>query len=201
MRGLEYGSDLEMKKARLVFIWGVTTLLLVSPSWNPNNIGAKEYIPSDDQGPEFKDLADHFRDLLPASEKENYANTQLQLFVPVRNSDGIDTVIGSYKDINGTTWTNVMLTLSAELENGWKSYAGGGENVTLTPEMRLKIWNVKYYANDTLGNWNVSDVVKSSYNFLPRQEPSISPLILIGSVIGMIGICVVALVVWRKRRI
>ncbi len=198
MRGLEYGSDLEMKKARLIFIWGVTTLLLVSVSWNPNNIGFKEYLPSDDEGPEFKDLTDHFRDLLPDS--ENSANTQLQLFAVIRDSDGIDTVIGSYKDINGTTWTNVTLTLSKVFDDGWRSYAGDGENVTLTPEMRLKIWNVKYYANDSLGNWNVSDVVKSSYYLLVWQEPPPNLLFVIGSVVGIIGICVVALVVWRKRR-
>ncbi|MHA1908714.1 MAG: hypothetical protein ACW98Y_15550 [Candidatus Thorarchaeota archaeon] len=188
-----------MKKVRLTFIWAITTLLLVSASWNSNIIDTKGYLLSDDQGPEFKDLGNFYADFL--TNDTNEARIHLHLFVTVRDSDGIDTVIGSYKDINGTIWRNVTLTLYGTLNDDWMYYVGDGENVTLNLEKRIKIWNVKYYANDTLGNWNVSDVMRNSYYLMAWQEPPPNPLFVIGSIIGIVGICAVALLVWRKRRI
>lgn len=187
-----------MQKGRLIIIWGIITLLLVSVSWNPNNIGTNEFVLSDDQGPEFRNLGNFYADFLGNDTNEVLA--RLHLIVSVHDADGIDTVIGSYKDINGTTWSNVTLPLTKIYDDGWRSYSGRGENVTLTSEMRLKIWNVKYYANDSLGNWNVTDVQRYSYYLFVWQEPPPNPLFVIGSVIGIVGICIVTVVVWRKRR-
>ncbi|MFW9849246.1 MAG: hypothetical protein ACFFF4_08895 [Candidatus Thorarchaeota archaeon] len=187
-----------MKEVRFVIIWGLVTLLLVSSSWNPHTIGDKEYILSDDQGPEFDGIGDFFADLLPNDTHQGRA--QLNLFVSVYDTDGIDTVIGSYKDINGTVWSNVTLSLYGAHDDGWMFYSGRGENVTLGPEMRIKIWNVKYYANDSLGNWNVSDVGRSSYYLLGWEQPPPNPASLIGSVIGIVGIFAIVLLVWRMRR-
>jgi len=187
-----------MKEVRFTIIWGIVTFLLVSSSWNPNSIDTNENILSNEQGPEFANLGNFYADLLPNDTNE--AHVRLNLFVTVRDSDGIDTVIGSYKDANGTIWSNVTLTLFDTLEDDWMYYVGHGENVTLKPEIRLKIWNVKYYANDTLGNWNVSAVMNNSYYLMLLQEPPLNPLILSGSIIAVVGIFTVVLLVWRKKR-
>jgi hypothetical protein len=186
-----------MKKDRLFFVWAITTLLLVSASSNPSISDIKKYIPSDDQGPEFRDIGNSFHDLLP--NETNQANVQLRLSVSLRDFDGVDTVIGSFKDINGTVWSNVTLGLYGTQNDNWLYYTGRGENVTLGPEMRLKVWNVKYYANDSLGNWNVSEVGKSSYYLFTNPEPSPIPVFVTMGALGILGMSILLLIMWRKR--
>jgi hypothetical protein len=68
---------------------------------------------------------------------------------------------------------------------------------TLDIEHRLGLWDVKYYANDTLGNWNYSELGSISYWFMgSKPQPDYSIVI-----VGAIGIVIiVAGILYMKRR-
>jgi hypothetical protein len=115
----------------------------------------------------------------------------------VRDPDGIDTVIGSYKNRSESIWKNVTMEVYGDIGNNTFLYSAKPLNFTLDNEHRLEVWYVKYYANDTLGNWNVSELVSISKYLLPsgsQPDYSIVIVVAIGIVIIMAG------VVYMKRR-
>ena len=125
----------------------------------------------------------------------------LGLSVVVRDEDGIDTVIGSYEKDNDTIWTNTTMSVSAELTEQRYSYSARPLNFTLDADNRLMVWDLVYYASDTLGNWNKSAQGSISYCFFTADDDSI--LLAFGSafvpVVAIVGIIVVVIVVIRKR--
>ena len=71
-------------------------------------------------------------------------------------------------------------------------------NFTLDLDHRIVVWDVKYYANDTLGNWNASGQESYSYNMVPPfYQPDYS--IVIACTMGLL--IIVAGVVFMKRRL
>lgn len=94
-----------------------------------------------------------FADLVPSSAP---VEITLDLSVVVRDEDGIDTVIGSYRKDNDTIWTNVTMSFSHELREQRYRYSAEPLNFTLDADNRIMVWDVVYYASDTLGNWNKS---------------------------------------------
>jgi hypothetical protein len=149
---------------------------------------------SDTTGPEFLDVGNRSGDYFPSTDP---VNATLDLLVLVRDPDGIDTVIGSYKNRSESIWKNVTMEVYGDLGNNTVLYSAKPLNFTLDKEHRLEVWYVKYYANDTLGNWNVSELVSISKYLLPsRYQPDYSLVI-----VGAIGIVIIVVgVVYKKRR-
>ncbi len=114
----------------------------------------------------------------------------------VRDEDGFDTVIGSYKKDNDTIWTNVTMSFSAELREQRYRYSARPLNFTLDADNRIMVWDVVYYASDTLGNWNKSAQGSISYCFFPADDNSTPIIAVIGVAIVFI---VVVIVIIRKR--
>ena len=116
----------------------------------------------------------------------------LGLSVVVRDEDGIDTVIGSYEKDNDTIWTNTTMSVSAELTEQRYSYSARPLNFTLDADNRLMVWDLVYYASDTLGNWNKSAQGSVSYCFFPADEASTPIAVVIGvAIVSLIVVIVV----------
>jgi hypothetical protein len=152
------------------------------------------FVLSDSTGPEFLDVGDAFADSIPSADP---LNMTLRFSVLVRDPDGIDTVIGSYKNRSESIWKNVTMDIYSDRGNNTYRYFTEPLNFTLDIEHTLAVWDLKFYANDTLGNWNYSELGSTSYNmFAIEYQPDYSIVI-----VGAMGIVIiVAGVVYMKRR-
>jgi hypothetical protein len=88
-----------------------------------------------------------FADFVPSSA---HVEISLNLYVIVRDEDGIDTDIGSYRKDNDTFWTNVMMSFSAELREQRYSYSARPLNLTLDTDNRTMVWAVSNSSNQAL---------------------------------------------------
>jgi hypothetical protein len=149
---------------------------------------------SDSTGPEFLDVGNDFADYYPSTEP---VNVILRFSVLVRDPDGIDMVIGSYKNRSEPIWKNVTMGIYSDRGNNTYRYFAEPLNFTLDNENRGAEWDLKFYANDTLGNWNVSALGSISYWLVPfGYQPDYSLVI-----VGAIGIVIIVVgVVYKKRR-
>ena len=124
-----------------------------------------------------------FVDLVPGSEP---VTLTLELRVEVTDPDGVSVVIGSYKNESSSEWTNV--TMLEDLSPGNPDdYVAEPLNYTMVGTNWLVIWDVIFYANDSLGNWNTSGLHKMS---VCRRGSSTTP----NSTIDITAFTVVALV-------
>ncbi len=125
-------------------------------------------------GPSFDlTLMPGFVDLVPGSEPVTLI---LELRVEVTDPDGVSVVIGSYKNESSSEWTNV--TMLEDLSTGIPDdYVAEPLNYTMVGTNWLVIWYVIFHANDSLGNWNTSDLHKMSVcrQGLARQDSSTTP--------------------------
>ena len=127
-----------------------------------------------------------FVDLVPGSEPVTLI---LELRVEVTDPDGVSVVIGSYKNESSSEWTNV--TMLEDLSSGNPDdYVAEPLNYTMVGTNWLVIWYVIFYANDSLGNWNTSDMHKMS---VCRQGYSTTPNNTTNDTIDITAITVVAL--------
>jgi len=110
-------------------------------------------------GPSFDlTLMPGFVDLIPGSEP---VTLTLELRVEVTDPDEVSVVIGSYKNESSSEWTNV--TMLEDLSSGNQDdYVAEPLNYTMVGTNWLVIWYVIFYANDSVGNWNTSDMHKMS---------------------------------------
>ncbi len=141
-------------KARQALICVLVISLLVAVMTNRACINAihlqeKAFLPSDLEGPAFQFAMPEFADLVPST---GVMNLSLNLAVRVSDPDGVDTVIGGYKNSSESTWRNV--TLHHDSDAYWLGHA---TNYTLD-EYGWVIWDIRFYANDSLGNWNASAI-------------------------------------------
>ena len=183
---------------RLIWLITATLLLAVTQLALCQNVAGGDFIQSDGSTPpQFYEVGERFADLLPSSVP---VEMSLSLSVVVRDEDGIDTVIGSYKKDNDTIWTNTTMSFYAELTEQRYLYSARPLNFTLDADNRLMVWDVVYYASDTLGNWNKSAQGSVSYCFFPADDDSIlltfGPAFVSG--VAIVGIIVVIVVI-RKR--
>ena len=149
---------------------------------------------SDSTGPEFLDVGNRSGDFYPSTDP---VNATLGLSVLVRDPDGIDTVIGSYKNRSESIWKNVTMEVYSDVGNNTYLYFAEPLNFTLDNEHRGAEWDLKFYANDSLGNWNYSELGSISYwliLFGYQPDYSIAIVVAIGIVIVVVG------VVYMKRR-
>ncbi len=141
-------------KARQALICVLVISLLVAVMTNRACIDAihlqeKAFLPCDLEGPAFQFAMPEFADLVPST---GVMNLSLNLAVRVSDPDGVDTVIGGYKNSSESTWRNV--TLHHDSDAYWLGHA---TNYTLD-EYGWVIWDIRFYANDSLGNWNASAI-------------------------------------------
>lgn len=108
---------------------------------------------SDSEGPTFDpSWMPDFVDLVPDYRP---ANLTLELVVGVEDPDGVDSVIGSYRNSSRPEWTNV--TMSEDLTRSSSGvYTVAALRYTTPWGSFLTVWQVIFYANDSLGNWNIS---------------------------------------------
>ncbi len=180
---------------RLIWFITATLLLAVTQLALCQNVAGGAFIQSNGSSPpQFYEVGHEFADLLPSSVP---VEIPLDLYVVVRDEDGIDTVIGSYKKDNDTIWTNATMSVSSELTEQRYSYSARPLNFTLDADNRLMVWDVVYYASDTLGNWNKSAQGSIAYWFLTADDDSTPITVVTG--VAIAGIIVVVIVVIRKR--
>ena len=180
---------------RLIWFITATLLLAVVQLAFCQNVSGGNFIQSDGfTPPQFDEVGHMFYDSAPSSVPLEFT---LGLSVVVRDEDGIDTVIGSYKKDNDTIWTNTTMSFYAELPEQRHLYSAEPLNFTLDADNRLMLWDVVYYASDTLGNWNKSAQGSISYWFLTADDDST----LIPFVTGVSILCLIAvvIVVIKKR--
>ena len=150
-------------KTRPALICVLAILLLVASMTNracTNTIHLQEkaFLPCDLEGPVFQFVMPEFADLIPGT---GAVNLSLNLAVRVSDPDGVDTVIGGYKNRSESTWRNV--TLHHDPDAYWPDqYLGHAIDFTLDDEHSAVIWDIRFYANDSLGNWNASDITFAS---------------------------------------
>ena len=97
--------------ARQALICVLTILLPVAAMTNRACINTlhlqeKAFLLGDLEGPVFQFEMPEFADLVPGT---GAVNLSLNLAVSVSDPDGVDTVIGSYKNRSESTWRNVTL--------------------------------------------------------------------------------------------
>ena len=180
---------------RLIWLITATLLLAVTQLAFSQNVAGGSFIQSNGSTPpQFYEVGERFADLLPSSVP---VEMSLSLSVVVRDEDGIDTVIGSYKKDNDTIWTNTTMSFYAELTEQRYLYSARPLNFTLDADNRLMVWDVVYYASDTLGNWNKSAQGSISYCFFTADETSTPITVMTG--VAIVCILVMVIVVIRKR--
>ncbi len=139
----------------------ITTLMLIlllftliTQQSNSKSTNVERFIISDDSGPVF-DLTrlPDFVDLIPGSEPVIFS---FELRVGVSDPDNVDTVIGSYSN-NSENWVNITLNYD-ESTSYPDDYAAHALNYTILGGYSVTIWNMRFFANDSLGNWNVSQI-------------------------------------------
>ncbi|MFW9909618.1 MAG: hypothetical protein ACFFEF_13685, partial [Candidatus Thorarchaeota archaeon] len=91
------------------------------------------------------------------------------------------------------------LSLNHTYSNGWQAYLGYGPDFSLTQDSRVLVWDVRYYANDTLGNWNASEIGRHSYALLNFQH-SLDVTLIIGAIVGIGMLALVVVVFIQKKR-
>jgi len=182
-------------RKRLIWLITATLLLAVTQLALCQNVAGGNFIQSNGSTPpQFDEVGKRFADLVPSSVP---VEITLDLYVIVRDEDGIDTVIGSYKKDNDTIWTNVTMSFYAELREQRYLYSARPLNFTLDADNRLMVWDVVYHSSDTLGNWNKSEQGSISYWFLTADDYS-TPITAVTGV-AIVCVVVVIIVVIRKR--
>jgi hypothetical protein len=112
---------------------------------------------SQSSGPTF-DLTGKpgFSDLVSGTEA---INMTLELRVGVTDPDGVSTVIGSYKNSSETEWTNITM---ARDESYAEDFEAEPLNYMIVGAPFLVVWEIIFYANDTLDNWSTSELFRMS---------------------------------------
>lgn len=172
----------------------ILLLLLLTPNTEHSKIKstyAEPFTISDNSGPDFDlTLLPDFVDLIPGSTPIIFS---LELRVGVSDPDNVDTVIGSYSN-SSENWVNITLNYDESTTNP-SDYAAQALNYTIPGGTSLTIWNLKFSANDSLGNWNVSQIKTMSVS---RQNIGTTPTngnVVVGLLIGAIVMIPIAIII------
>ncbi len=159
-------------------------------------IGEAQQSIADTNGPEFDvPFGNLSVDYPPES---GPVNISLTLRVEVTDPDDVDTVIGSYRLDEETEWLNKTLSYTPreEYPNLYSTFV---MNYTLGPGNWGVVFYFKFYANDTLDNWNSSSVY--FYSFSGGGMPSPIQSILLNPLFWMTLVPVVLVIAIVVRRI
>jgi hypothetical protein len=130
----------------------------------------------------------------------------LELFVYVWDEADVDLAIGCFKRSNETQWSNVSMTFVgySQHDSNLHFFDANATECTLSPSHPLEVWNIRFYAHDSLDRWNVSDVINGSINALydldPTDTGSESPDPVIITVAAITVVVVIAIIVIVRRR-
>jgi len=180
----------------IVVLAAALLLLITRCAWGTREVesAGTPFCLSDSQGPSFSlGWMPGFEDLVPNTEP---VNLTLRLVVGVTDPDGVDSVIGSYKNSSQTEWTNV--TMHEDPRYSQPDVYDADVNYTTPAGGFLYIWQYLFYANDSLGNWNKSDMRNVSVSRQIGLDGFNMTAYGVGSAILGIGIAAAAL--WYVRR-
>ncbi len=189
--------------AILGLLWGSLLTNEVYAIENSRAIGA---VPSDYEGPVFIDVYGTDVDTTPITEPTTF-NITLPLHVKVWDPDGVDTVIGSYRNYTEADWNNVtMAYIGDDPDNA--SIHWFIANVTtwfLADALHTRaIWNMKYYAGNIHDRWAVSNVVNYTVHTAytptsPTYPPDDSTLLMVGGIAAMVTASVIVAIYLKRR--
>ncbi|MBN2228354.1 MAG: hypothetical protein JW779_02100 [Candidatus Thorarchaeota archaeon] len=150
-------------------------------------------------GPSFDlTLMPEFVDLVPNS---GPVNLTLELRVEVTDPDGVSFVVGSYKNSSSSKWNNI--TMKRDMSTGDPDdFVAWPLNYTMNEPSFVVIWDIKFFANDSLDNWNISNVHQISIcrqgSTYTTTDFPIAPLIIAA---GFLTIIVLILFVIYGERV
>ena len=150
-------------------------------------IMACSYQISSSEGPTFSDYGDFYADFVNES-------ASVWFHVTVTDSDGVDLVIGSTKEVSEHLWHNVTLTASESNPNRYYGYYP-----VILPSPGSLVFEVKYFAVDSLDNWNVSDTVHHYLNNIGMSSPDFD-LPLFVTISAMCVAAVVLIVIFFRNK-
>jgi len=147
------------------------------------------YILSSSDGPTFSYYGDFYVDWVTSPVVSVF------LEVTVKDADGVQTVIGSISNISGLEWHNVTMSASGTIQDRYY----GGYNVSVPEDGHTYEFHVKYYASDTLGNWNTSN---TTHYYISRSDMWRVPNTIVTGlgILGSTSVVVVVLIVVLRRR-
>ena len=177
----------------ILLLFPFTTAIIIFDANELESPRKTYHLLANSEGPTFTFMMPNFADLIPGTEP---VDVSLDLTVKVTDPDGVDTVIGSYSNRSESIWKNV--TLHKDLISGISnSYKGHACDYTLNKEHYGVIWDIKFYANDTLGNWNVSETTFLSVfrpNLPPPSESTYQENLLIFQIMVIVAIFAMGIV-------
>jgi hypothetical protein len=146
------------------------------------------FVPSSGEGPTFSDYGDFYVDWVTSPVVSVF------LGVTVKDADGVQTVIGSISNISELEWHNVTMSVSGTIEDRYY----GGYNVSVPEDGHTYEFHVKYYASDTLGNWNTSN---TTHYYISRSDMWRVPNTIVTGlgILGFTSAVVVLIVILRRR--
>lgn len=170
------------------------SLIMVSPHLALNS-----------SGPIFKGVGNMNADLVPTNQPVNYTLTQS---VDVYDNDGVDTVIACHKNQSTTIWHNATMIWVRHIDEGehadFEQYSVNLANFTMDRDKWLVIWNIRFFANDTLGNWAESATMNYSIRYFYEENGSYTDVyqfpILETSILLVLGIFGISSLVMIIRR-
>lgn len=170
---------------------GCLVLILSFSIWTP----ISAYALSDSSGPIFDGVAGYFADLVPTDQPVNWSmNAQVFVYDP----DGVDSVIACHKNHTVTSWSNTTMRFTGQNQKGFDIYRTNLGNYTLDREHTSALWSVKYYANDSLGNWNVSGIANYSIAYFYSESSSLDILLPVIILIIVAFVLIVAVTIKMK---
>jgi hypothetical protein len=158
------------------------------------------FLAQQSSGPSFDvTLMPGFADLVPGTEPVTLA---LELRVGVTDPDGVSTVIGSYKNDSSSTWTNVSMNRDDSTTNP-DDYVAIPLNYTIVEINFIVVWDIVFYANDSLGQWSTSDlhqisVSRQGSNSTNNNEFQI--LAIVTGTIGLVTVMILAVYLFHQRK-
>lgn len=147
------------------------------------------FVLSSGDGPTFSDYGDFYVDYTGSS-------GGVSLSVTVKDADGVQTVIGGVSNISGLEWHNVTMSASGDIQDHYNGYYG----VNLPEDGHTYEFLVKYYAEDTLANWNMSNLTHQYLTNMGLWRSPGTMFTVVGILAGTFAVVLVLIVVIRRRK-
>jgi len=156
-------------------VFTLVILMCVSPSWTkePHCFLRSFHALSNDQGPTFSNYGNSYADGFNPE-------TIITFTVTVEDSNGVETVIASYRNQTEDQWSNITMQDLDANSTGSRYEAYLHVKVS---DPGVYVWDIQFVANDTLGYSSVSEVIQHSYRWnWPDPVPSSVIILAIGGV-------------------
>ncbi|MHA1882203.1 MAG: hypothetical protein ACTSUO_04080 [Candidatus Thorarchaeota archaeon] len=165
----------------------------VGTSYQHQYLIESEFTISDDSGPTFTLPLPMY---CTCAWGEGFHEFAVDVDVVVTDADGVDTVIGSYCLRGNTQWTNISLE---RINPASTTYSFTFAELLFLPfdlDTNEIIFDMIFYANDTLGNWAQSDGLLYHYGIF-SSSPNWSYVII--SIIFGASVIVLFFIYRRKN--